>query len=257
MYEKSKLLSRIKGINHGFSLRDGGVSKGVYESLNLGFNTKDDIELVNENLARFRANAGLKRDIFELRQVHGDKVIIQQGQPNRSIDADAVVSTTADTPIGIRTADCAPLLFAHVLPGDECQVNMIAAAHAGWRGAVMGIAQNTLEKMVAMGANINSIKVAIGPCIGFTHFEVGTEVIDAAKKSLPQKKIPAHTKQNGKYLFDLRAFIVLQLISAGVKESSIDLVGGCTYSEPEKYFSYRRDNGKSGRHLSFINLAST
>ncbi|MEE2901555.1 MAG: peptidoglycan editing factor PgeF [Myxococcota bacterium] len=256
MYEQSELLSRVSGIKHGFSLRDGGASTGAYESLNLGFNTKDDTKLVTENLARLRAKAGLENEIFEVRQVHGDKIITQQGQLNRSIDADAIISTTPNNPIGVRTADCAPVLFAHVSSSDQCRANMIASVHAGWRGAVMGIAQKTLKRLITMGANLDSIKIAIGPCIGFAHFEVGAEVIDAAKKSLPKEKIPIREKQNGKFLFDLRAFIVLQLLSAGVEEASIDLVGGCTYSEPEKYFSYRRDNGKSGRHLSFISLCS-
>lgn len=257
MYEQSKLLRSVKGIKHGFSLRSGGVSAGAYESLNLGFNTKDDTSLVQENLARFRAAAGLEHEIFELQQVHGHTVITYDGQANRTVEGDAITTITANIPIGIRTADCLPLLFVHLDSADEYRANMVAAAHAGWRGAVQGIGEQTLQRLIEMGADIDAIKVAVGPCIGFEQFEVGSEVIEAAQASLRDGQVRFITKPNGKYLLDLRSLVVSQLIAAGVKKSCIDLVGGCTFSEPEKYFSYRRDHGKSGRHLSFIALSSS
>ena len=257
MLEQSKLLNSVSGLKHGFSLRSGGVSQGAYDSLNLGFNTEDDAAAVQENLMRFRSYTGLTNEIFEVQQVHGTAIVNYDNQANRSIEADAIISVSNEVPVGVRTADCVPLLIVHCDPNSKGRANMVAAVHAGWRGTVHGIAKKALNQLVSMGAHLPFIKIAIGPCIGFDNFEVGSEVIEAAQESLQSSDLPYCEKPNGKYLLDLRALIVLQLLSVGIAESSIDLVGGCTYSEPEKYFSYRRDHGKSGRHLSFVCLSTS
>ena len=131
---------------------------------------------------------------------------------------------------------------------------MVAAIHAGWRGAVSGIASKAVDLLCSHGAHKMHLVCAIGPCIGPENFEVGKEVIEAAKNSLKANPLPYELKANGKANLNLAELIRLQLLEAGILNTAIDFVGGCTYSNPDRYFSYRRDGGETGRHLSYIML---
>jgi len=240
--ERCAKLASIERVRHGFSTRCGGVSTGAYESLNVARNLDDDPDAVRENRTRLMAAIGLEgAPLVEVDQVHGARVITVDAPLAAPEEADALVSRTPGLAVGVRTADCAPVLFA----GE----GVVAAAHAGWRSAVARIVGGTIE---AMGVAPATLQVAIGPAIGIDAFEVGDEVIDAANDSLASGAAPA--MKRGKWHLDLRGLVRAQLVELGVPADRIALVGGCTFATPDRYFSHRRDRGRTGRHLSVIGL---
>lgn len=254
MIEQSSLLKSVPGIVHGFSLRSGGCSSEPYGSLNLGYNTNDTSESVAKNLMRLAEYAGINEGFLEVDQVHGNRIVLLQDKISRKEKADGILSQKPAEAIAIRTADCAPILIAHYNPESHRKANMIAVVHAGWRGAVSGIVIKAIEAMCQYGAQEKHLIFALGPCIGPEKFEVGAEVIEAAKAQLDDHALPYEPKEAGKFNFDLREFIRLQLLEAGISDAAIEFVGACTYSNPELYFSYRRDQGETGHHLSYIML---
>ena len=254
MIETSPLFEQIPGLIHAFSTRQGGKSSGSFESLNLGFNTLDEPNLIEDNLHRLCKKLQIPR-MFEVQQVHGNRVILAEEFKSRQENADAIISRSPETAIGIRTADCAPILIAHRTP--DGRADMIGAVHAGWRSATTNILIKAVKAMCANGADQNRLVFAIGPCIGPLHFEVGMEVIHAAEKCLSRFQVPFEAKENGKALFDLKDYLVRQLREIGIKEGAIHEVGACTYTNSERYFSHRRDEGRTGRHLSCIMLTSS
>lgn len=234
MILRSELLTRA-GFRHGFSLRSGGVSEGPFASLNLGRSVGDDPERVAENARRFLGALEIER-VFEASQVHGREVALVDGKTIaevRAIEADALV--TNDGAVGVRTADCVPILIG------DTERGAVAAVHAGWRGVVARVIDAALD---ALGSDPAQLVVAIGPHIRAASFEVGPDVA-------AQIAAVAHGEDvvNGRYV-DLTRTLVAQLRARGVER--IDDVGGCTLAEPERFFSYRRDGQKSGRHLAAI-----
>jgi YfiH family protein len=252
--ESSPLLKQIPGLTHGFSTREGGHSTGRFASLNLGFNTEDDPTNLRKNLELFQAKFNLP-EVFEVQQVHGHRVLIAKNVETRSEEADAIICQTSDLAIGIRTADCAPVLIAH--RNLEGHADMVSAVHVGWRGAATNILSHTLETMHRQGASLDGLFFAIGACIGPRYFEVGMEVIHEAEKSLRSHPIPFERGSSGKAFLDLKELLVRQLLELGIKDAAIDRVGACTYEDSERYYSYRRDKGQTGRQLSFIMLTRT
>ena len=253
--ETSGLLRGIEGVRHAFFTRSGGVSTDVYSSLNCGLGSRDDSSNVMEN--RHRAAAFLDRPASSLRtlsQVHGTRVVTvgkETGIADRSL-ADGMVTNIRGSLLGILTADCAPLLF--VDPDND----VIGAAHAGWRGALDGIVESTVEAMVSLGARRGSILAAIGPCITQGSYQVGEEFRDRfVAENAENGTFFLADNEEAKFLFDLPEFLISRLKTAEVGQ--YEWIPRCTYSEKDRFFSYRRmcHQGETdcGRGLSAIGLA--
>ncbi len=239
-------------VRHGFFTRRGGASSGIYAGLNCGPGSSDQIEAVSVNRARVaEAMHVVPLRLLSLHQVHSADVVVAtaDGWSERP-RADAAVTATPGIALSILTADCAPVLFA------DPEAGVIGAAHAGWRGALEGIVEATLSKMEAIGARRDFIRAAVGPTISQRSYEVGQDFFERFLD-----KAPDHTRffvnGNGdRYLFDLPGFVLARLRDGGVAEAG--WIGACTYSEPDRFFSYRRctHSGQPdyGRLISAISL---
>jgi polyphenol oxidase len=237
----SVLLERA-GVRHGFSTRLGGVSSGPYATLDLGPEHED---LCRENLRRFSMMIGLSDEqrIARVNQVHGARVV---GAGDVGSDADGIVSEDPRIAVAVRTADCTPILIAT----DDGRI--VAAVHAGWRGACAGIAQVAIEAMEARGAKRSEMSFALGPSIGIDAFEVGDEVVEAARRSLGGAAPPTKLGARGRPHLDLVGLIERQLAQLGVSPDRMERVGGCTFTNRAMFFSHRRDRGITGRLMSAI-----
>ena len=250
MIQHSRQLGRIQGLVHGLSTRQGGVSAPPFNTLNLGRGLGDSDASVDANVHCFRALVGLEDHVklAQVKQVHGDRVLPIEG-PVDDEEADGLITWTPRVALAIRTADCAPILIAHAPNGTA---DAIAAVHAGWRGATAKILARALEGLVSLGAKKDDLYFAIGPTIGPDAFEVGDGVIEAARQST-SGSLPA-TRRDGRWFLDLRSLLIRHLDELDIAIDRVDLVGGCTSSNPSMYFSHRRDAGQTGRHLAVIAL---
>ena len=242
------LKSNVLQVNHGFFTRNGGVSTGVYASLNCGAGSGDDLAKVAENRDRVREVLGGK-SIITMHQIHSNIAVIVDEQNQQKIEADALVSKTAGIAIGVLTADCTPILF------HDKKAGVIGAAHAGWKGARFGIIEATIKAMKELGAT--EIVAAIGPTIQQKSYEVGAEFIDNFKsESEANTKFFAPSIKQGHFMFDLPAYVNEKLVKNGV--NSVDNLGEDTLSQPEKFYSYRRNTlagtKEYGRQISAICL---
>lgn len=243
---------------HGFSTRNGGVSKGIFNSLNLGMNRDDDVDCVKKNWELFLRACKINQDTFVCgRQVHGNTVHIATENDLKPaygnkilIDADGYVTNTTGVPIAVFTADCVPLLL------EDSTNHVIGAIHCGWRSTVADIEKNAIDKMIELGANPKSICASIGPAIGFCCFEVGVEVIEAAKNLLDSNLDglykPSSNKE--KYLLDLRGVVKNRLMMLGLESNNIEIIKDCTMCSPDKYWSHRYTNGIRGSQANIICL---
>ncbi len=228
-------LLALPGISHGFFTRSGGVSTGLYASLNCGTGSNDAHESVMANRARVAEALGVGADrLATPYQVHGtDAVIVETvWEPGLGPKADAVVTSRPGVALGIGTADCGPILLA------DAKARVIGAAHAGWRGALAGVAEAAIEAMVLMGARRERIVAVLGPSISQANYEVGPEVVGQFAEADPANArffVPSPRERRS--LFDLPGYTVARLRSAGVTAANMDL---CTYAEPERFYSYRR-----------------
>lgn len=245
---KSSALDAIDGVSHRFFTAIGGTSPSPWRGLNTSYDVGDAPARVDENLARVRFQLGVrKRSLLTATQVHKDDVVVVDALSDldtiASQKADALMTTAEEVGVGVRTADCAPILLA------AKDGRAVAAAHAGWRGATGGIIEATLQTLDAARVPAAEVVAAIGPCIGFDAFEVGPEVIDAAKARV---SIDGLTKAGAgdRHFFDLAGFCERLLLNAGVP--TVDVIRSCTVSDPEQYFSYRASNGRCGRMMSAI-----
>lgn len=243
-------LTKLKDIDHGFFGRQGGVSKEPWDSLNTCYFMGDTKKDVDKNRLRICKTFHLKpASLFTTKQVHGTNALrITAGDDPEKIlhtEADAIWTSEPNIAVGVQTADCAPILFA----SDDGQV--VGAIHAGWRGAVSGIVTKTIEsvgKIVHLSPD--RFIVAIGPCIGQDAFEVGPEVIAAVEASgHPINDVVKKGRADRSHL-DLAGFIKLELQSLGIRQ--IELIGCCTASNIDEYFSYRGNKGRRGDQLSVI-----
>lgn len=249
---ESPLLATLRPVKHGFFSRRGGVSGGLYESLNCGLGSGDAARNVIEN--RRLAMAALKLgpdSLATVRQVHGCHVVTLDGKPGGEAppQADALVTRCPGVALGILTADCVPVLLADATAG------VIGAAHAGWRGALAGVVAACVGAMGALGARPADIHAAIGPAIAGRNYEVGADVFNTftiADNGNRQFFSPAG--QPAHYLFDLGAYVAAALGRAGVGASR--RLSHDTYGEEDLFFSYRRSchRGEAdfGRCLSAI-----
>lgn len=240
---------------HGFSTRTGGVSTGIYASLNLGMTRGDEPENVKENYRRFLASCKIEQEEFVCgEQVHGNNVMVATAKDARKpygytelFSADGYVTAEKNVPLVIFTADCIPLLM------EDPDAGVIAAVHSGWRSTVANIGGNAVEKMVSLGATPAGIRACIGPAIGRCCFEVGSEVIDGVEALLKGEAGAYYNrKDNGKYMLDLKGVVKQGLLQMGLKEEHIDVIGDCTMCLPEKYWSHRYTGGNRGSMASVI-----
>ena len=249
----SSLLSAIPGLRHAFFTREGGVSDGVYAGLNGGIGSNDDPANVRENRRRMADQMGVAPEHFlSVHQIHSPDVVVATGPwPGEARPrADAIVTRTEGIAIGVTTADCGPILFA------DPAARVIGAAHAGWKGALTGVLESTIEALVKLGADRGSMVVAIGPLIRQNSYEVGSEFVErflAADAGNATFFIPS--SRAGHSMFDLAGFIRMRLERAGVL--MIDDIGVDTYSD-ERFYSYRRSVHRKepdyGRHVHAIVL---
>lgn len=246
---RSALLAR-HGFVHGFSTREGGVSAAPFDSMNLARTVGDDAAAVAENHRRWAVEVGYDvARLFETSQVHGAVVraieIRDEVTSVREVRADALLATRGGDAVGVRTADCLPLLVA------DPESGAVAAIHAGWRGVVAGVVTAGIaELQERSGAPASRLIAAIGPCIRVASFEVGPEVAEQLAAVAPGAAIVIAREPRPHV--DLVRAVVAQLEQLGIERGSIDDVGGDTYAEPARFHSYRRDAERSGRQLSVI-----
>jgi YfiH family protein len=247
-------LSALAGIRHAFFTRDGGVSDGIYASLNGGPGSHDAPARVTENRGRMAAALGVGPDrLLTAYQIHSPDVVTieRPWEPQERPRADAIVTRTPGLAIGVTTADCGPVLLA-----DE-KAGVIGAAHAGWRGAATGVLEATIAAMERCGADRSRLVVVLGPMIRQPNYEVGPEFVrqfkadDGANERFFQPSPrPDHA------LFDLSGYIAARLAGAGVRR--VEDLGHCTYADPSRFFSYRRSTHRKepdyGRHINAIVL---
>jgi len=223
----------LPGVRHGFFTRRGGVSAGVYESLNAGAGSNDDPEAVAENRRRIAAGFG-SGELVTCYQVHSATALVADGPwPAGPPQADAVVSATPGVVCAALAADCAPILIA------DPEAKVVAAAHAGWRGALAGIVEATVRRMEGLGADRRWMRAAVGPCIGPASYEVGLEFRAAFVKADPAfGRFFASGATDDKRMFDLPGFVLDRLRAAGVERC--EWVERDTCAEATWFFSNRR-----------------
>lgn len=244
---KSLLKTDFLALPHGFSTRLDGVSEGVYGSFNLGLSTGDDPARVAKNRKTFLDSFGVaETQVCALEQVHGNRVVKAEPAWFKE-SADASVTNQPHLLLIIGTADCLPILF------HDPRNSAIGAAHAGWRGSSMGIAQEVVKKMQALyGSSPADIKVLIGPCIKGACYQVGEEVIAEFRKNQFPDVIYQQDNE-GRYRLDLVAANRWLLERIGVKQ--IQSLDACTHCDSQTFFSHRRDGLKRGSHWSGIMLS--
>jgi YfiH family protein len=247
-------LASCDGIRHGFFTRQGGVSSGIYGSLNCGPGSGDSADNVSQNRALVAESLGVPpHHLVTLYQVHSPSaVVVDRPWKQTPPEADALVTSTPGLAVGVLTADCAPILFC------DPQARVVAAAHAGWRGALSGIIDATIAAMEDLGAKRARMVAAIGPAISQKAYEVSTDYVDRFLAEEPDSTAFFITDEiSGEPHFDLPAYVFERLSSAGV--GAIADLGLCTYCDETRLFSYRRSqhHGESdyGRQISAIVLA--
>jgi YfiH family protein len=239
-----------EGFLHGFPERTGGVSVGPRASLNLGWRWGDDRAAVDENRRLLAAHVGFAVDQLQVtRHVHGSAVwAVGEPLPDPA-EFDGLVCDRPGPVLGAFAADCLPILFADPV------ARVCGACHAGWRGTVLGVAANTVARMVERGARRQDIRVAIGPSIGPCCFEVGPEVVAEFHRAFG--KIPGMVVAGPKKdHIDLRVATRHLLESVGIGKDHLDDRPPCTRCEPERFFSYRRDGKEGGIHMGYIGLVA-
>lgn len=241
--------SALSGVPHGFLGRSGGVSGGILTGLNCGWGSGDDRESIAENRRRAVAAVLPGARLVTVHQVHSaDAVEAGDWPDDNRPPADALVTDRPGTLLGMLTADCAAILLA------DRDAGVIGAAHAGWRGAVAGVAASTIAAMEKLGARRERIAAAVGPCIAKANYEVD--------HAFAERLGPDHDRfftdgPAGKPHFDLESFVVASLAAAGC--ARIEALGLDTYADPDRFYSYRRATHLGepdyGRQLSLIGLA--
>jgi YfiH family protein len=244
----------LSGFRHGFFTREGGVSSGLYASLNGGVGSKDDAGHIAENRARMAAAIGVAPDRFiTAYQIHSPHVVVAETPwtPEMRPRADAIVTRMRALAIGVTTADCGPVLFA------DPKARVIGAAHAGWRGALSGVVEATIEAMERLGASRGEIRAVLGPMIRQPNYEVGADLIARFDADDPaSSRFFATAARDGHAMFDLAGYIASRLTRTGIEH--IEDLGHCTYADPAKFFSFRRTTHRGdtdyGRHVNAIAL---
>ncbi|HST94286.1 MAG TPA: peptidoglycan editing factor PgeF [Microvirga sp.] len=251
MFIEAPELASYPNLHHAFFTRRGGVSEGVYASLNGGLGSSDDPARVAENRRRMTEELGLAPEaLISVHQVHSaDAVIVEGPWTGERPRADGMATAVPGLALGITTADCGPVLFA------DPHVGVIGAAHAGWRGAASGILEATIEAMERLGARRHKIVAVLGPTISQAAYEVGPEFVATLTGLDPDnERFFRPGERSDHAMFDLPGYIGMRLEAAGVGEFAN--LGLCTYSDEERFFSYRRTTHRGepdyGRLISAI-----
>lgn len=248
-------LAALDGIRHAFFTREGGMSGGIYASLNSGIGSNDDAAHVAENRARMAHALGVDASrLITAFQIHSPHVVVAEQPWNVETRprADAIVTKTPELAIGVSTADCGPLLFA------DPKARVIGAAHAGWRGAFSGVIEATIAAMEALGAERGRMTVALGPTIRRENYEVSQSFVDEfLRADETHARFFGPAAREGHAMFDLPGFIAARLERQGVGQ--FEDLGLCTYADPGRFYSYRRSVHRQepdyGRHVNAIVLA--
>ena len=244
--------ARARGIRHGFFTRAGGVSNGIFHSLNVGLGSGDSPEAVKENRERVAAWMNVPvGNLLTLHQCHSaDVVVVEADFSGARPRADAMVTRLPGLALGVLTADCGPVLFADV------EERVIGAAHAGWKGALTGVLENTIAAMERLGASRERILAVLGPSISGKHYEVGPEFIDRfVSQDTNNARYFTPSVKGDHAMFDLPAYTMDRLARLGIRGEA---VGNCTYADDKNFYSYRRATHRGepdyGRQISAISL---
>lgn len=240
------------GIRHGYFTRTGGVSEGIYRGLNTGTGSNDDAAKVQENRNRVAAWMGVDpQALLTAHQVHSpDVMIVREPFDGPRPKVDALVTDRPGIAVGASSADCGPILFA------DPQARIVGAAHAGWKGALTGVIESTIDAMVSLGAKRESIRAALGPSISRENYEVGEEFVERFIEQDGDNAVYFSASANAnRSMFDLNTYTVDRLRKAGVQAEALYL---CTYADDALFYSYRRSTHRQepdyGRHISAIVL---
>lgn len=251
---RSAALDGLVGIRHGFFTREGGISEGIYASLNCGFGSGDDAGRIARNRAVAAESLSVAPDnLVTVFQCHSPAAVIVE-RPWRhedSPEADAMATAESAIAIGILTADCAPVLLA------DAEACVVGAAHAGWKGALGGVLEATVAAMEELGAEAERMVAAVGPCIGPISYEVGPEFRERfMDEDAGNEVFFQPSERGGHHLFDLGGYAHRRLRWRGV--GTVEMLGTDTYADEERFFSYRRATHRGetdyGRNLSAIVL---
>ncbi len=252
------LKSDILPVTHGFSTRVGGVSTHTHtSSLNLAFGRGDDDATVLENLGIFADALGIDaRSVISRTQIHSTKVVYAtedmrgEGYYKQTPEGcDGYVTDRAGVALGVKSADCVPILFC------DADAHVIGAVHAGWRGTASGIAAECVRAMCKLGADVKSIRAAIGPAIHFCCYEVGEDFVKSVTELAGADMVREFIRKlDGKLHADIVGMNRRILLESGVSEKSIDTCPRCTCCEPESFYSHRFSKGIRGTMLSVIAL---
>ena len=244
----------LQGVPHGFFGRKGGLSTGQVAGLNCGTGSDDDPQVVESN-RRLAADAILPgAALASVYQIPSPTaVIVTEAAPHHERPrADALVTDRPGLLLGIVTADCAPILFA------DRQAGVVGAAHAGWRGAMAGVTDQAVAAMISLGAKIENVAAAVGPCLARANFEVGQDFVEQLLADDPLNDRFIGEGRGGTPHFDLEAYLAARLAAAGIRR--IEVSGLDTYALEDRFYSYRRAMHRNeptyGRQLSLIGLAS-
>ncbi len=234
-FEEVPALKRLSmHVRHGFFGRRGGVSTGVYNSLNCGHGSGDQPEKVLENRRRFCSALGSSLDrLASPRQIHSAKAVATDKayEPNERPECDALVTKRPGLLLGVLAADCAPIVLCDPHNG------VIAAIHAGWRGAVGGVIESTVEVMTQLGADPSRTAAGVGPCLSQQSFEVGPDLADAVLDATPWAEHLFASGEGDRQYFDLKRYCLGRLARMGV--AHMDALADDTLTQPEDYFSHR------------------
>ncbi|GLS20538.1 laccase domain protein [Labrys miyagiensis] len=226
----------LPGVSHGFFTRQGGVSDGIYASLNGGNGSGDNPDHVRENRGRMAEILGVPRERFiTCYQVHSPNVVVvtEPWTRENAPKVDAMVTRQRNLAIAVATADCGPVLFA------DSEARVVGAAHAGWKGAFTGVLEATIAAMVGLGARRENITAVLGPMISRSAYEVGPEFVERFVASEPDnRRFFTPSPRDGHAMFDLPSYIGMRMSKAGI--GRFEDIGLCTYEDEERFYSYRR-----------------
>lgn len=227
-------LHALPGVCHGYFTRPGGVSTGIYKGLNARLGSNDKREHVIENRQRIAKHLSVSvNNLISPYQIHSNDIVHGRSPwPEERPKADGIVADKAGIAIGILTADCGPVLFS------DPDAGVIGAAHAGWKGALNGVLENTISEMENLGAKRKNIIAVLGPSISQANYEVGPDFpAPFVTQNKSHEKFFIASQKPGHHMFDLTSYIVERLNQAGVNGSALNR---CTYAEEENFYSYRR-----------------
>jgi len=247
-------LAALAGIRHAFFTREGGVSQGIYASLNGGVGSNDERAHVVENRARMAAALGVAPEaLLSAYQIHSAEVVVAETPWTHAARprVDAIVTRVPGLAIGVSTADCGPVLLA------DAEARVIGAAHAGWRGALSGVTDAAIAAMERLGARRERIVAALGPTISQPNYEVGADLVERFRAADARNaRFFRPAARPGHALFDLPGYVAARLAAARI--ARIEDLAACTYADPARFYSFRRTTHRGepdyGRHVNAIAL---